>query len=105
MTESEGVAEVCAVIYSHTDGGATRPFQLSVSTENNTTGCSYAHSFSLSYSIYFFVRICTWYTCMYIYMYHIVSLEDSTSDFISYFVLVVFRLLTQSIPVTILPHL
>ena len=40
VTESDGVAEVCAVIYSQTDGGATRPFQLSVSTENSTTGYS-----------------------------------------------------------------
>ena len=57
MTESDGVAEVCAAIYSQTDGGATRPFELSVSTENNTTGCSHAHSVSLSYSIYHYVLI------------------------------------------------
>ena len=41
MTESDGGAEVCAVIYSQTDGGATRPLQLSVSTENSTAGCSH----------------------------------------------------------------
>ena len=42
---------------------------------------------------------------LYIYIYLIVRLLFSTSHFISYFILVVFCLLTQSIPRTILPHL
>ena len=30
MTESEGVVEVCAVLYNQSDSGAPRAFQLSV---------------------------------------------------------------------------
>ena len=72
MTESYGVAEVCAVIYSQPDGGAIRLFQLSVSTENSTTGCSHT-----------LFPFPTLFIIMYNYMYVMVRLEDTTSDFIS----------------------
>ena len=72
VTESEDVAEVCAVIYSQTDGGATRPFQLSVSTENSTAGCSHT-----------LFPFPTLFIIMYNYMYLIVRLKDTTFDFIS----------------------